>query len=258
MADLVLFRLEAPIAAFGELAVGERRGSARRPAHSAIAGLLAAALGLGRSDPGHEALATSFWLAVRTDRIGAPLADFHTAQTPPQRRGRQYPTRKAELAVKNDLGTIVSRRDYWTDVACTVLIWPKPGSPQDPAGLAAALNRPAFAPFLGRRCCPLGAPVAARVITAADLPEAFTLYDAWQRERRAATPGLPPISVGAEVAVDAVLWERQGRPGALRFETCRDALASRSRWQFHLREEAIIAWPRAPLNAAKASGDGAA
>lgn len=245
MADLVLFRLEAPLAAFGDLAVGERRGSHRRPAHSAIAGLVAAALGIGRDSPGLEVLAGGFLLAVRTDCIGSALADFHTAQTPPQKRGRTYATRRQELGVKNDLGTIISRRDYWTDVAFTILLWPTEGLTYSPQAIADALNRPVFAPFAGRRACPLGAPVAAKVIATDTVIGAFADYDTQLNEQRA-HGGLAAVMPGHEIAFDAAFADMQlgGLPRS-RTEIRRDRLVSRQRWQFGLREEAVGALPHA-------------
>jgi CRISPR system Cascade subunit CasD len=245
MPDLVLFRMEAPIAAFGDLAVGERRGSHRRPSHSAVAGLAAAALGLGRDSPGLEALADGFLLAVRTDAIGSPLADFHTAQTPPQRRGRSYATRRRELANKNDLGTIISRRDYWTDAAFTILMWPKAELAFTPQAIADALKRPVYALFAGRRACPLGAPLAARVIAAETLPEAFAVYDGMLGEQRE-KGGLAAVTPGGEIAFDAAFSDDQlGGLLRARTEMRRDRLVSRRRWQFDLREETVGAPPRA-------------
>lgn len=238
MPELVVFRLEAPIAAFGELAVGERRGSERRPSHSTIAGLLASALGLGRDTSGREDLAASFFLALRTDSLGTPLADFHTAQTPPQRKGRSYATRRAELLVKDDLGTIVSRRDYWTDVAFTVQIWPKDGLSPDPQTIAAALNRPAFTPFAGRRSCPLGAPLCAMAFLAETILGAFATYDEQLAER------LPPVNVSPlsedEIVFDADMPE-EARAGLapLRDEMRRDMPLTRTPWQFGLRRQIV-------------------
>jgi len=238
MPELVVFRLEAPMAAFGDLAVGERRGSERRPSHSAIAGLIASALGLGRDTGGREELAAGFFLAVRTDSLGTPLADFHTAQTPPQRRGRTYATRRAELAVKDDLGTIVSRRDYWTDVAFTVLLWPKAGLSPDPATIAAALNRPAFTPFAGRRSCPLGAPLSAMAFPAGTILGAFATYDGLLDEKLRPVNVSPPREV--EIVFDSDM-PKDATVGlvSIRTETRRDMPLSRTPWQFGLRQEVV-------------------
>ena len=228
MVDVVLFCLDAPIAAFGDLAVGERRGTHRRPAFSAIIGFVAGALGLTRDALGHEALAAGLALAVRCDGLGAPLADFHTAQTPPQRRGRRYATRREELAVKAELGTIISRRDYWTDAAFTILLWPRDEAPTAEV-LAAALNRPKYAGFVGRRACPLGAPPAAKVVSADTVSGAFDAYDAL----------LPARVRGDEFAFDSILAPVLGALVETRRETRRDLLVSRARWQFAPRAEGL-------------------
>ena len=238
MAETIVFRLEAPLAAFGGLAVGERRSGHRRPAHSAILGLVAGAIGLRREDPGHETLVASFWLATRCDRLGAPLADFHTAQTPPQKKGQHFATRADELVDKHDLGTIVSRRDYWTDATFTVLLWPTPECVHDPKDIAAALNRPRFAGFLGRKSCPLGHPPNARIVSADRLDQAFRAYDVMLAEHVADDPLLSRAG-GDEIAFDLALRPMLGEWIERSRENRRDHLLSRANWQFGLRAEGL-------------------
>lgn len=251
MADVVVFRLEAPIAAFGDLTVGERRSSHRRPSASAILGLVASALGIGRTDPGHEALAARWRIALRADHLGAPLADFHTAQTPPQKRGRGYATRAAELAVKTDLATIVSRRDHWTDAAFTVALWPsaEPTDSPDAIAIAAALARPVWAPFAGRRACPLSRPLEARVIAADTVVAAFAGWDAAEAAARARAEAeglaLPTHRVGTTYALDddfgvgGPLASAAADLASDRREIRRDRLVSRARWQYEPRGEIL-------------------
>lgn len=236
MADVIVFRLDAPLAAFGDLTVGERRSTHSRPAFSAILGLVAGALGIARDAPCHEALAAGLAMALRCDGLGVPLADFHTAQTPPQRRGRGYATRKDELAVKAELGTIVSRRDYWTDARFTVLLWPNADAPYSAAEIARALNRPKYAGFVGRRACPLGRPPAARLIAAATVSEAFDAYDFALAPHEAR---LPPRPIGDDIAFDPALAEVLGALKERRREMRRDAVLSRARWQFAPRAEGV-------------------
>jgi CRISPR system Cascade subunit CasD len=236
MADVIVFRLDAPLAAFGDLTVGERRSTHSRPACSAILGLVAGALGIARDAPGHEALAAGLAMAVRCDGLGAPLADFHTAQTPPQRRGRGYATRKEELAVKADLGTIISRRDYWTNAAFTVLLWPNAKTPYQAAEIATALNRPKYAGFVGRRACPLGRPPAAKLIAAATVSEALDAYDSALAQHEA---GFFPRAVGEDIAFDPALAEVLGALTERRREMRRDAVLNRARWQFAPRAEGV-------------------
>ena len=251
MAHAVVFRLEAAIAAFGEVAVGERRGSRRRPTASAILGLVASALGIGRDAEGHLDLARDWRIALRCDGLGAPLADFHTAQTPPQRRNRGYATRREELAEKLELGTVISRRDHFTDAAFTIVLWPADGhgSAEAAAEVASALARPRWAPFVGRRACPPSrpfAPLAADDV--ATVAAAFDAFDAAERDahRRAeaARLPLPAYPIGRDHALDDAFRAAPLAPALEGFdlvtrETLRDAVVDRARRLFRPRDEWI-------------------
>ena len=147
----------APLASMGEVALGERRVGLDRPGRSAILGLVAAALGIERRDePALLALDRGYSMAQRVEQIGPLLQDYHTAQVPPARKGRRWATRRAELA-EPDLGTILSLREYRTDVRLTVALWERAEAPRRLAELAAALERLRLAsrrhrgPVLARR-----------------------------------------------------------------------------------------------------------
>jgi CRISPR system Cascade subunit CasD len=242
MPEIVAFRLAAPIAAWGDIAVGERRGTHARPSHSAICGLLASALGLPRAAPGHEALAAGFLLATRTEWVGVPFVDYHTAQTPPPRRGVTFATRADELRDKNAVGTVISRRDYLSDVAFTILLWPTDLPSHPAATLRDALNRPVFAPYAGRRSCPLGAPVAAHVVTAGTVQAAFAAYDALTEAQRNLAVRLHRGSHSGEIVIDTDL-RAVCAGGIERHESRRDRLVSRARWQFAPRTECVLRKP---------------
>jgi CRISPR system Cascade subunit CasD len=125
----LVFLLHAPLGAMGGVAVGERRAGFDRPGKSAIAGLVAAGLGLDRSDEAaHLALAHGYGLGLGEIVPGRLLYDYHTAQTPPQHQNRRFATRREELAV-DGLGTILSVREYRTDPAYLVVLWPR-GTPR--------------------------------------------------------------------------------------------------------------------------------
>ncbi len=231
--DVLVFTLAAPIGSYGSLAVGERRYGAERPGRSLVLGIVAAALGLDRADDAaHADLERRLGTAVRIDRAGELFDDYHTAQVPPARRGKRWPTRRAELA-EPTLETILSIREYRTDVHVTPALWLRePGDP-DLARIADALVRPHFRLCLGRRSCPLGRPPAPRVIPADSLVAAFDAYD------RAAEEAAAPAH-GVGLVADAEAIDFLGpRTTPERVVTRRDVVLSRSRWQFGTRQELV-------------------
>src|SRR4051812_16961130 len=143
----------------GEIAVGERRGSWDRPGRSAVLGLIAACMGLTRDDEeAHEALENGYGLALQVQNVGPLLPDYHTAQVPPARRGRRFATRAEELATR-DLETILSRRDYRTEVFVLGALWRKAGARWSLLEVEEALLKPHYAPYFGRKSCPLMLPL---------------------------------------------------------------------------------------------------
>ena len=93
MRTYLTFALVAPVAAFGSLAVGERRQGWDRPARSAVLGLVGACLGVEREDDdGQAALATEYGTALLCYAPGLLLADYHTAQVPSAQRNRRFAT----------------------------------------------------------------------------------------------------------------------------------------------------------------------
>jgi CRISPR-associated Cas5-like protein len=124
--DFLVFQLQAPLASWGDTAVGEYRGSYEYPGESALLGLLAAALGIRREDDSALAgLRQGYGFAVGVQDAGTLLRDYHTAQVPGRTalKGRPHATRRDELAVpKRDLHTILSTRDYRQNAACLVAV----------------------------------------------------------------------------------------------------------------------------------------
>ena len=126
-----------------------RRTAGRRSAagRSALLGLLAAALGIERTEADrHAAMERGFGVAVRVDAPGITLSDYHTAQVPPARRGVRHATRRAELDAR-PLETILSRRDYRTDSLFTVAVWARPDAPVPLAATGGRTAAPAILPF---------------------------------------------------------------------------------------------------------------
>lgn len=228
MRDYLLFRLYGPLAAWGDIAVGEYRPSFAHPGKSAIIGLLAAALGIRRDEEERQkALAESCVFAVRVDSMGVLLRDYHTTQVPSAKKGVVHYTRRSELAT-DDLNTILSSRDYRCDAAYTVAITVADGSPYTVQQLAIALIKPVFTLYLGRKSCPLSLPLQPQVVSAA------TLRDALE-----AVPSAEELSGIVPKGDTTVFWEDDKASGLQRQQsiTRRDEPRSRKRWQFSERQE---------------------
>jgi CRISPR system Cascade subunit CasD len=245
MPAFLTFALVAPLASFGGLAVGERRSGWDRPARSAVLGLVGACLGLDREDDAAQAtLADSYGLALLCHAPGRLLADYHTVQVPPARRGRRFATRAQELAAP-DLATVLTRRDYRAGAWHLAALWPRDAAPRwSLSALAAAMQRPGFVPYLGRKSCPLGLPLGPCVAEADDAIAALLVRRADGPE--ATAPGLTalrtalPAGAGAPIIVLDAADVAPDDPRRQRVELRRDQSRSRRRWQFDLREEAVL------------------
>jgi CRISPR system Cascade subunit CasD len=239
MSEHLVFLLHAPLAAMGGVAVGERRAGFDRPGKSAIIGLIAAALGLDRSDEAaHAALGDGYGLGLGEIASGRLLFDYHATQTPPKRKGRHFTTRQAELAV-DDLGTILSLREYRTDPAYLIVLWPRGVLRWSLGQMAEALKCPHFVLYFGRKACPLGVPLDPRVVEAENARSAMTIYLAGRTPAQAEF--LRNLRLDSSPSVLALhLDGTSDRSNAMRIEHRRDRLESRRRWQFGLRSELLV------------------
>lgn len=133
MATLLL-RLAAPLQSWGSDSKFETRKTNREPTKSGVIGLIAAALGLRRDDEAGLARLASLRFGVRVDREGDLLVDYHTAHRVKEKDPR------------------VTYRHYLCDAVFLV------GLESDDCvwlgSLEAALRRPVYPLFLGRRSCP--------------------------------------------------------------------------------------------------------
>lgn len=232
MQDYLLFRLHGAMASWGDVAVGEHRPSDSHPGRSGILGLLAAAKGIRRDEEALlQRLATGYGLAVATDAVGIPLRDYHTAQVPPQQRKKVFRTRRDELASEK-LNTILSSRDYRTDVLHRVCLWvhDETVAPFALAELAAALECPVFTLYLGRKSCPLSLPLQPQVQKAASIRAAFDVAEF--------NNDLLPRDIVLDEWV-GYYWDDAVHAGMNPSKTFirRDQPYSRGRWQFVDRQE---------------------
>ena len=233
----LVFTLYAPLAALGSPAIGAVRPGWTRPGRAAVLGLAAAALGILRSEEkAHAELEQDLHYAVRIDAAGRPLGDYHTTQVPGRRRNRAFDTRREELGPAG-LNTILSTREYRTDCLFTAMLWKRAGAGKstDLATIARAMRRPGFTPYLGRKAAPLGLPLDAQIIKAPSIRHALADY---QRTDPAAAV-LAAIGPADPVLIAADADAPHIPAGSIHEQRC-DRLASRERWQFHDRDEAVF------------------
>lgn len=232
MTEFLLFTLYAPLASWGEIAVGEIRASWDRPSRSAVLGFLAGALGIVRDDqPSHDALDSGYGVAVRLDVPGSALVDYHTVQTVAASVvKKRHPSTRAELLASGERETILSRRTYRQDALATVALWARSSARWSLAELASALRRPAFVPYAGRKANALGLPVAATISMSPTLGAAFV--ERAQVVKSEVVAVLEPVTGwGTEVAHDPCDDFDAGLR-LLRRDIRRDGAAHRGRWQF--------------------------
>ncbi len=245
MTFFLTFTLIAPLASFGGIAVGERRSGGDRPAKSAVLGLLAGALGIERDiDEAHAALARGLFYAVRSENmtVRSPrrlMTDYHTTQSAPRGRNQRFATRREEVADKQSLGTILSYREYRSDCSFTIALWPHASSSHFKLeDLKEALRKPVFAPYAGRKACPLMLPMQPLILDANSVRDAFILRDGICENQNVFLKQYGLFAQPHALAVDADADEATGD----RRERRRDQILNRSHWQFGLRDELVCGW----------------
>ena len=251
--DILVFRLYGPMASWGEIAVGESRHSANYPSKSAIIGLLGAALGIARDDEEkQQLLQQGYSLAVELFTAGHLLRDYRTTQVPDSAGKFTYRTRRDELVLgKERLATILSSREYRSDALAVVAVRALADAPFTLAEIQAALLRPKYHLYLGRKSCPLAAPLQPQLITGqANYLAAFKAYQ---------HKPMLPTSIDSDGALAKRDYNWLGRPndrhyywegspedfsGALGIDLSvrqtrirHDQPLSRKRWQFVPRQE---------------------
>jgi CRISPR system Cascade subunit CasD len=193
MSRFLCFTLEGPFASWGDIAPGEQRTSWTRPSKSAALGLVAAALGVKRTEESRlAALHDTLGFAVLAEQIGLPMTEFQTEQRPTspglnrfrKAYGRVPATRGESLEI-DDIATSISRRSFFISARHRVALWVKGKAPEDLDAIAAALERPVFSLFLGRRAYAPSRPLAPQVMEAETLEGALVSYLEVDRARLA-------------------------------------------------------------------------
>ncbi len=234
MESYLVFHVYGPLFAAGDTAVGEYRPSFSYPTKSGILGLVAGAMGIRREEDARLAeLAEAVSFSVLVFAPGRILRDFHTVQFPSSRTGQYQFTRREEL-LRDGLNTIVSTRDYRQDVLFRVALTSKDKGLLE--RIREALERPRFAPYLGRKSCPPALPFCPQLIKAASIVDAMK-KTTWTEEQKEL---LEPLLSSSNSQLQLFTEEK---PEGAGFSTLyrRDRLMHRGNWQFGERREYQLA-----------------
>lgn len=149
----VLLRLEGPLQSWGTQGRFGIRDTDTEPSKSGVLGVVGAALGMPRDDEATLADLAALVMAVRVDREGRPLRDFHTV-------GAGRFRGDADYAVHGAGGkTVVTDRHYLADASFLVALGGENNVLID--RIAQCLEQPVWPLYLGRRSCPPAVPVFA-------------------------------------------------------------------------------------------------
>ena len=156
MREHLILKLQGPMQAWGRESFEGLRPSELFPGRSALLGLLGACLGIDRTDQNQQqALVGSVSFAVRVDKQGQKMTDYHTVKN----------AREDYRGLKSH-DTIQTWREYWQDACYTVAVWNNAGAVVVLADIAQAVKQPIYTPVLGRRSCPLARPLFETMLSA--------------------------------------------------------------------------------------------
>ena len=148
---ILVLRLEGVLQSWGEHSKWDYRDSALLPTKSGIIGLIGCAMGIERGERQLVELSECLRLAVRVDRPGREVVDFHTVQSKNllnaqgKHRGKQ-----------GEYSTLVTYRTYLQDACFTVAIT---GEKYLLEKIEQAFWHPKWPVYLGRKSCVPSCPV---------------------------------------------------------------------------------------------------
>ncbi|MCA9525490.1 MAG: type I-E CRISPR-associated protein Cas5/CasD [Myxococcales bacterium] len=145
----VILRLEGPLQAWATQSKLGVRDTDREPSKSGVLGMVGAALGMDHSDTTTLARLAALALAVRVDRPGSLLRDFHTAGAGTFRSNPKY-------FVHGTSSCVPGNRYYLQGASFVAAL---AGDPALVDEIAQALKSPRWPLYLGRRACPPATPV---------------------------------------------------------------------------------------------------
>jgi CRISPR system Cascade subunit CasD len=185
--DLLILRLDGPLQAWGGVAMDPHRPTRSFPSCSALAGLLASALGWRYRDGDRTtALQDALHYAVREDRPPIPLRDYQTADL--GGIGKEGWTRwglEQRGGGTAATGTHILEKHYLAGGVFTVALGLAEATPVPLRAVGDALRLPARPLFLGRKGCPPASRLLGGMVTA---PSPYDALEQWPTDSEADPP----------------------------------------------------------------------
>ena len=162
---LIRLCLQGPLQSWGERSRWDSRDTASMPTKSGIIGLLGCCMGIPRGSDRLRELNRALHIAVRADKPGRIMTDFHTVQAPDgQRMLNSQGKPRGE--------TILTPKQYLQEAVFTVFIW---GDEDVLETACDALQHPVWTPYLGRRSCVPSVPLLPVMVEAETVDEAVAM-----------------------------------------------------------------------------------
>ena len=219
--SVLLLRFAGPLQSWGDDSRYMTRNTRTAPTKSAVLGLLAAALGRRRGADISDLRGLRF--GVRIDQPGQIVIDYHivsgASRAPLEPALQRLPTADGKL-LSIPKSTKETRRYYLSDA---VFVAALEGDDALIADLEAALRRPRYPLYLGRRSCPPSRPVVLERRSDLSFLDALTTA-AWQAgptwRRRSAEQATVELTVFYDDPTSLETWDDDpldGEPFARRF-----------------------------------------
>ena len=211
----LVLRLEAPLPAFGGVAVDHIGPVRDFPGASMLTGLIGNALGWSYTDgPLLQSLQQRLVFASRIDREGSRLTDLQSVLLSPADAGWTTRGTPETRASSSYAGPHIRRRDYLSDARVSVVLHlSREADPPRLRDIARALDFPERPLFIGRKTClpsiPLLPPGAARRVDAATAHAALRALPGTGRYRASWPGGEGPEASGQGACVTSHLPDRR-------------------------------------------------
>lgn len=237
MPNTLFLRLEAPMQSWGERGRWSVRDTSPEPTKSGVVGLLSCALGW-RDDERIRSLSHALLIGVRHDHLGTVtnLVDYHTVgggYSTPQLLTAEGKPKVSNKRPHNEQ----TWRTYLCDTSFLVALQTQNNDPTLISTLAAAVQRPVWPIYLGRKSCVPTLPVYAGIGD----------YDSLQAALQSVAFITGRVTRQSTVTLRAVLECDPQQPGST---MRRDHLVSRRYWRHEPRysREVLLSVPVAAID----------